>query len=65
MPAKLGAQCGEFELRQLDVVRKELDADYETSIATKTAATIAPFHITSSTRNLNWRNKAARAARRR
>ena len=35
MLAKLGAQCAEFELRQLDVVRKELDADYETSIATK------------------------------
>jgi len=30
-----GLRFTEFELRQLDVVRKELDADYETSIATK------------------------------
>ncbi len=30
-----GLRFTEFELRQLDVVRKELDADDETSIATK------------------------------
>jgi putative transposase len=30
-----GLRFTEFKLRQLDVVRKELDADYETSIATK------------------------------
>ena len=28
-----GLRFTEFELRQLDAVRKELDADYETSIA--------------------------------
>jgi hypothetical protein len=27
-----GSRFNEFELRQLDAVRKELDADYETSI---------------------------------
>ena len=30
-----GLRFTEFGLRQLDVVRKELDADYETTIATK------------------------------